>query len=48
MYGIIPNAKIAILWTAPPANTLNIPSKLLWLPPTISFRDVGSIPGRGT
>ena len=27
MYGMIPNAKIAILLTAPPAKTLNIPNK---------------------
>ncbi len=48
MYGIIPNVKIAILLTEPPANKLNIPSKLLSLPDIKFFRLSGSIPGIGT
>ncbi len=48
MYGIIPNAKIAILVTAPPENTLNIPNKPFWVELITSFSAWGSIPARGT
>ena len=48
MYGIIPNAKIAILWTAPPEKTLNIPNKPFWLDDIISDNELGSIPAIGT
>ena len=43
----MPNANIAILLTAPPAKTLNIPSNPFWLPSIIIFNCSGSIPGRG-
>ena len=48
IYGIIPKVRIAIRCTAPPANTLNIPSKLLSLPVSRFFNASGSIPGMGT
>ena len=48
IYGIIPRANIAILLTAPPAKTLNIPSRPFWLPSIITFNCSGSIPGKGT
>ena len=48
MYGIIPNAKIAIRLTAPPAKTLNIPNKPFWFPSIINCNCSGSIPGKGT
>ena len=48
IYGIIPNANIAIRFTAPPENTLNIPISPLWLESIKVFKDSGSIPGSGT
>ena len=47
MYGIIPNAKIAILVTAPPENILNIPKRPFWLADITSFKASGSIPDKG-
>ena len=41
-------SRMAILLTAPPANTLNIPSNPFWLPSIITFSCSGSIPGNGT
>ena len=41
-------AKIAILLTAPPAKTLNIPRRPFWFPSIKIFNCSGSIPGSGT
>jgi hypothetical protein len=48
MYGIIPNANIAILLTAPPEKILNIPRRPFELDSINVFKDSGLIPGRGT
>ena len=44
----ISRANIAILLTAPPAKTLNIPSRPFWLPSIITLSWAGSMPGNGT
>ena len=47
MYGIIPKANIAILFTAPPEKTLNIPNKPFWFDSINICKDWESIPGKG-
>ena len=44
----MPKVRIAIRWTAPPANTLNMPRRLLSFPEIRFLRESGSMPGIGT